>query len=143
MRIKFLIWLPLLLCGCYTYIDNETEDVDYYIALADDICHKDNCTLKEKRYIVVGKERTLWEQKIIRRVKGFTRQYYINPAIRGGQMQEIDAMTADSIYVDGPQIRVLGVIPHQSYEIKDHYVIIKNKHMFWRYNKLLVVTYRE
>lgn len=143
MRIKLFILLPLLLWGCYTNIDNDTEDVDYYISLADDICDMDNCILKEKRYFIVGNERKLWEQKIIRRVKGFTRQYYINPAVRGGQLNEIDAMTADTIYVGGPQIRVLGVIPHQAYEINGNLVIIKNKHMFWRYNKLLVITYRE
>lgn len=143
MRIRLLILLPLLFCGCYTYIDKNTEDVDYYISFADDICDTEHCILKEKHYYVVGNERVLWEQKIIRRVKGLTRQYYVNPAVRGGQLREIDAMTADTIHVGGPEIRVLGVIPHQAYEIKDNLVIIKNKHMFWRYNKLLVVTYRE
>lgn len=133
----------MLFCGCYHSIDNDTDDVDYYISLADEICDRDNCILKEKRYFMVGNERKLWEQKIIRRVKGLTRQYYINPAIRGGQLKEINAMVAETIYVNGPQIRVLGVIPRQAYEIKDNLVIIKNKHMFWRYNKLLVVTYRE
>lgn len=143
MQIRLLILLPLLFCGCYQYIDNDTDDVDYYIALADDVCDLDNCTLKERRYFIVGNERKLWEQKIIRRVKGLTRQYYINPAVRGGQMREINAMTAETINVNGSQIRVLGIIPHQAYEIKDNLVIIKNKHMFWRYNKLLVITHRE
>lgn len=133
----------MLFCGCYHSIDNDTDDVDYYISLADEICDRDNCILKEKRYFIVGNERVLWEQKVIRRVKGLTRQYYVNPAIRGEQLKEINAMVAETIYVNGPQIRVLGVIPRQAYEIKDNLVIIKNKHMFWRYNKLLVVTYRE
>lgn len=143
MQTRLLILLPLLFCGCYHSIDNDTDDVDYYISLADEICDRDNCILKEKRYFIVGNERVLWEQKVIRRVKGLTRQYYVNPAIRGEQLKEINAMVAETIYVNGPQIRVLGVIPRQAYEIKDNLVIIKNKHMFWRYNKLLVVTYRE
>ncbi|MEG1793535.1 MAG: hypothetical protein RSB93_01890 [Rikenellaceae bacterium] len=135
--------VPLLFCSCYHDIDSPTSDIDYYIALSDDLCDNEDCMLKEKRYFIIGNERKLWEDKIIRRIKGFTRQYDINPVVQKKAMKEIDAIHTDCIYVGGSKIRVLGVIPKQSYTINGNIVIIKNKHMFWRYNKLLVITYRE
>lgn len=109
---------------------------------------KDKPCLNHIKYYIIASEKSLLENGVIVRVSGLSREMKINNRLNKKYFITQHIELIDTLLVEGKDVKVIGQFHPDSYIITEandenhHFVIIKNRNLFWNHSRYLVITHK-